>query len=193
MSAIDCFIWINAEIFYMCVECIKLPDLRMAAECPASILPVVHFESAVGWVRWGWLRALPSVILLFKNNSIFTSRYWIFINTFFHTSQGIKILIEIFALFHRILQFPQNKNFSKTNGSDVEYEIQFCHQCFSVEGKKTDCLFSWTLETNHLTQLVVRGFLISLQIVYLLLYFSCQWLHSFYFILCKSTNYCSIF
>lgn len=159
---------------------------------PASIFPVVHFECAVGWVRWVWLRALPSVILLFKNNSIFTSRYWIFINIFFHTSQSIKILIEIFALFHRILKFPQNKNFSKTNGSYVEYEIQFCHQCFSVEGKKTDCLFSWALETNHLTQLVVRGFLISPQIVYLLLYFSCQWLHSF-FILCKSTNYCSIF
>lgn len=136
---------------------------------------------AVGWVRWVWLRVLPSVILLFKNNSVFTSRYWIFINIFFNTSQGIKILIEIFTLFHKILKFPQNKNFSKTNGSDVEFEIQFCQQNFSVEGKKIDCLSSWTSETNHLTHLVVRDVLISPQNVFLLLYFSCQWLHSFLF------------
>lgn len=99
----------------------------------------------------------------------------------FHTSQGVKILIENFALLHRILKFPQNKNSSKIKGSNLEYEIQFCHQYFSVEGKKIDCLSSWTSETNHLTQLVVRDFLISLQIVYLLLYLSCQWLHSLLF------------
>lgn len=39
------------KIFYMCVQCIKLPDLNMAAEYPASIFPIMHFERAVGWVR----------------------------------------------------------------------------------------------------------------------------------------------
>lgn len=39
------------KIFYMCVQCIKLPDLSMAAEYPASIFPILHFECAVGWVR----------------------------------------------------------------------------------------------------------------------------------------------
>lgn len=39
------------KIFYMCVQCIKLPDLGMAAEYPTSIFPVVLFECAVGWVR----------------------------------------------------------------------------------------------------------------------------------------------
>lgn len=55
---------------------------------------------------------------------------------FFHTSQGVKNTDRNFALFHRILKFPQDKDFSETNGSDVEYEIQFCHQYFSVERKK---------------------------------------------------------
>lgn len=87
----------------------------------------------------------------------------------------------MFALYHRILKFPQNRNFSKINGSDVDYEIQFCHQCFLWRGKNFDCLFSWTLETNHLMQVVVRDFSISPWIVYLLLYFSCQWLHCFLF------------
>lgn len=39
------------KIFYIWVQCIKLPDLSMAAEYPASIFLIVLFECALGWVR----------------------------------------------------------------------------------------------------------------------------------------------
>lgn len=91
------------KIFYMCM---KLPDLSMAAEYPASIFPIMHFECAVGWVRWVWLRALPSVILLFKNNAIFTSRYWIVTNMYFLHITRCKNPDRNFCLISQNFEIP---------------------------------------------------------------------------------------
>lgn len=133
------------EIFYVCVQCINLLDLNMAAECPCqhfsnSILALLEqSECGLGWVRWDWLRELPSVILFFQKPVFFSVHKdtdYSYIS--FHTSQDVKIQIgkTVLPYFTDFWNSLKILILMETNGSDVEYEIWFCHQWFSVEGKK---------------------------------------------------------
>lgn len=130
-------------IFYVCVQCINLLDLNMAAECPASIFPIVFLHCwnslSVDLAGWGETDSESCLLLFFLSKpgifSVHKDTDYSYIS--FHTSQDVKIQIgkTVLPYFTDFWNSLKILILMETNGSDVEYEIRFCHQCFYVERK----------------------------------------------------------
>lgn len=148
ISATDCFIWVNAgNITHLCV-CIMYRFARPKQSCRmpwqhisnGALALLEQSEYRLGWMRWGWLRELPSVLLVFKRHGMFSvHKDTEYSCVSFHTSQSVKIQIgktvlpyftDFWVNFLKILILIE------TNGRGVGYGASVAISVFLWKGKE---------------------------------------------------------